>query len=318
MTFPPPEARITITLLKCQKMLFSIRFSAEASDTESPYAPPPGCSFGEWWKYDSRTTQRKEALTPMLSPVDHSDSTFFTQLYAASASTMLWLPPPYTCRSSRPAWRVAGASQVLSCASCAVSKAMCNGVVKVTVLPFTDATSTIWPTGRSVRENQPRDGFPGGDRVADHCTYLGSHSSSISTSMPGAKPFAFATDTEVAPFPPFAVSLTDAPTWGHSGPSHTTAPLKPLLLSRVSWGPLPRRTTPLLITSVLVTANVPADSATTWPAGHASRAARIPPVASSDPLPYVAASIVAHTVFRAGIPPGIPGFHSVRLSGGPA
>src|SRR5712664_347900 len=136
--------------------------------------------------------------------------------------------------------------------------------------------------------------------------------------MPGARPFAPATETEVAPFATFAVSLTDVPTWGHSGPSQTTAPLKPLLLSRVSLGPWPRRTIPLLITSVLVTMNVPAESATTCPGGQASRAARIPPVASSDPLPYVAASTVAHTVSRAGIPSGIPGFHTVRLSGGMA
>jgi hypothetical protein len=29
MTFPPPEARMTITLLALMKMLFSIRLSAE-------------------------------------------------------------------------------------------------------------------------------------------------------------------------------------------------------------------------------------------------------------------------------------------------
>ena len=107
---------------------------------------------------------------PMLLPVDCSDSTFLTQLYATSARTMLSLPPPDTRRSSRPASRTDGWSQRLSCALRAVRKAMCSGEVSVTVLPLTDWISTIWPTGRSIRENHPRDGFPGGDREADHCT----------------------------------------------------------------------------------------------------------------------------------------------------
>src|SRR5882762_5793588 len=182
---------------------------------------------------------------------------------------MLWLPPPYTWRSSRPALRVAGTSHVLSCASCAVSKAMCSGVVNLTASPLTEAISTIWPTGRSGRENQAREGLPGGDRLADHWTYPGSHSSSINARLPGTKPFAFATLTEVAPFAPSAVSLTDARTCGQSGPSQTTAPLKPLDFRCVCFGPAPRRTIPLLITSVPVTANVPAESAPTCPTGQA-------------------------------------------------
>ena len=45
-------------------------------------------------------------------------------------------------------------------------------------------------------------------------------------------------------------------------------------------------------------------------------AAWMPAVASTAPLPYVLASTVAHTVLRAGTPPGIPGFHFVRRSVG--
>src|SRR6202022_774877 len=92
--------------------------------------------------------------------------------------------------------------------------------------------------------------------------------------------------------------------------------LKPLLLSSVFLGPAPRRTIPLLISSVRVIANVPADSVTTFPSGQAVSAAWIAAVASCVPLPYAAASMVADAPPRGGIPPGIPGFQIVRLSAG--
>src|SRR6267378_4578647 len=193
---------------------------------------------------------------------------------------------------------------------------MCSGEVSVMVLPLTDAISTICPTGRSIRENQPRDGLPGGDRAADHCTYSGSDSSSMTASVPRVKPWAFATVIEVAPFAPSAARSTEERTWGQSGPIHTTAPLKPLLLSSVFLGPAPRKTIPLLIKSVRVIANVPAESETTFPSGQAVSAAWMAAVASCAPSPNAAPSTVAQTVVRAGIPSGIPGFQVVSRSGG--
>ena len=134
--------------------------------------------------------------------------------------------------------------------------------------------------------------------------------------VPRPRPWAFATAIEVAPFAPSAARSTEELTCGQSGPIHTTAPLKPLLFSSVCLGPAPRRTIPLLISSVRVVANVPAESTTTFPSGQAVSAAWIAAVASCAPLPYAAASMVAHAALRRGIPPGIPGFHVVRLSAG--
>ncbi len=96
----------------------------------------------------------------------------------------------------------------------------------------------------------------------------------------------------------------------------TIGPPNPLLLSSVSFGPLPRRTLPLAMTSVAEIAKVPAESETTCSSGHESRAAWIGAVASRAPSPYVEASREAQTVPRAGIPPGIPGFHAVARSAG--
>src|ERR1700730_644995 len=134
--------------------------------------------------------------------------------------------------------------------------------------------------------------------------------------VPRPKPWAFATVIEVAPFAPSAARSTEERTWGQSGPIHTTAPLKPLLLSSVFLGPAPRRTIPLLICSVRVIANVPAESETTWPSEHASIAAWIAAVASCAPSPQAAPSTVAQTVVRVGIRAGIPGFQVVARSDG--
>src|SRR5262245_7483297 len=61
----------------------------------------------------------------------------------------------------------------------------------------------------------------------------------------------------------------------------------------------------------LLMVNVPADSWTTWPGGHALIAAWMTAVASP-----AGGFTVAHTVDRAGIPPGRPGFHAVLRSSG--
>ena len=134
--------------------------------------------------------------------------------------------------------------------------------------------------------------------------------------VPRPRPWAFATAIEVAPFAPSAARSTEELTCGQSGPIHTTAPLKPLLFSRVCLEPAPRRTIRLLISSVWVIANVPAESETTWLSAQPSIAPWIAAVASCAPSPYAAASTVAQTVVRAGMPSGIPGFHAVSRSGG--
>src|SRR5205814_1808395 len=92
--------------------------------------------------------------------------------------------------------------------------------------------------------------------------------------VPRPRPWAFATVIEVAPFAPSAARSTEERTCGQSGPIHTTAPLKPLLFSSVCLGPAPRRTIPLLISSVRVVANVPAESTATNTAQ--TRALRVP------------------------------------------
>src|SRR5258708_25860270 len=45
----------------------------------------------------------------------------------------------------------------------AVLNVIWNGVVKVTVVPLTEAISMTCPTGRSKRENHPREASPGGE-----------------------------------------------------------------------------------------------------------------------------------------------------------
>ena len=60
---------------------------------------------------------------------------------------------------------------------------MWNGVVKVTVLPLMLAISMTWATGLSVRENQLREGSPGGE-VSLHCVMEVSVSLSMRTSSP--------------------------------------------------------------------------------------------------------------------------------------
>src|SRR5215510_6093075 len=72
----------------------------------------------------------------------------------------------------------------------------------------------------------------------------------------------------------------------------------------------------LLIRMWLFTVNVPADSWTTWPPGHALTAAWIPALASDAPLPYVEAFTTAQTVVRLGTPPGTPGCQTVVRSAG--
>ena len=47
-------------------------------------------------------TQRKQLSRETLSPVDQSDSTFFTQEYSANRTVMLSSIPPRTYRSSTP------------------------------------------------------------------------------------------------------------------------------------------------------------------------------------------------------------------------
>jgi hypothetical protein len=66
----------------------------------------------------------------------------------------------------------------------------------------------------------------------------------------------------------------------------------------------------------MFTVNVPADSCTTWPAGHALTAVWIPALASDAPLPYVEAFTTAQTVVRLGTPPGTPGCPTVVRSAG--
>ena len=80
--------------------------------------------------------------------------------------------------------------------------------MKVRVLPFTLAISMTCASGRSMRENQPREGSPGGEDAL-HCVMAASVSLSMKTSSPAARPEAFDTLTELAPLTAFAVRLTE-------------------------------------------------------------------------------------------------------------
>src|SRR5262245_56336273 len=111
----------------------------------------------------------------------------------------------------------------------------------------------------------------------------------------------------MAPLGALAVKLTEAASTGQRSPISTSG-LAALVVLRsfVAFGPMPRSTMPLLMWIGLApfTRKSPADSCTTWPAGHALMAAWMPFVASELPFPYVDALTVAHTLVRAGTPPG--------------
>ena len=125
------------------------------------------------------------------------------------------------------------------------------------------------------------------------------------------------TCTDVAPLAAFAVRFTEPASVSHRWPITMSGLAAELVLrSFVDEGPAPRSTTPLSIVTIWLTRKSPAESWTTCPTGQALIAAWIPADASLAPLPYVEALMVAHTVVRAGIPPGMPGFHVVRRAVG--
>src|SRR5580704_6002334 len=99
----------------------------------------------------SRTTQRYVPARRMGMPeVVPSTCTSFTQLYAAlemstpPALCPAYPPgrPPCTRRCSIPAHLVAAAATLETCALWAFLNVQCRGVVRVSVLPDTDAIST--------------------------------------------------------------------------------------------------------------------------------------------------------------------------------
>src|SRR5437899_1200782 len=193
---------------------------------------------------------------------------------------------------------------------------MWNGVVKVTLLPLTDWTSMTWPTGRLGRVNQVREASPGGDLLL-HSVTLESVSWSTSTISPTVSPGLFARLTERLPLDAVLARLVAWVNLNHCVPTVMRLELVPTgILSLVWVGPAPRRTMPLVIWRKWVILKSPDESCTTCPTGQASSAAWMPLVASPEPLPYVPALRLAHTVVRAGIPPGIPGLQVVRRSDG--
>ena len=100
---------------------------------------------------------------------------------------------------------------------------MCSGVVNDTALPVTDATSSIWPTGRSYRVNQPRPGPPlATAALVPQYTYVSSVVSSTTTSCPGTRPAALATRTDVAPRAASAASGTEPASSSHRCPINTS------------------------------------------------------------------------------------------------
>src|SRR5439155_24651613 len=131
------------------------------------------------------------------------------------------------------------------------------------------------------------------------------------TFSPGAKP-GFELSTAV--WLPLTASLARFLGWvnlNQSVPTTMGVALVPTgIFNLVRVGPMPRRTTPLVIPIVPPILKSPEDSCTTWPTGHASNAAWMPARASAVPLPYVDAFTVAQRVVRAGTPPGTPGFQT--------
>jgi len=97
-------------------------------------------------------------MMPMLLPVDCSDSTFLTQLYAAAPGRYCRCRTVHAQVFSPLAHRRLVPETELRVARGAKGDVQRRG--ERMVLPLTDAISTIWPTGRSIRENQPRTDRP--------------------------------------------------------------------------------------------------------------------------------------------------------------
>ncbi len=167
----------------------------------------------------------------------------------------------------------------------AVWKSMWNGVVKVTVVPLTDCTSITCPTGRLGRVNQVRDTSPGGDLLL-HSVIAGLVIWSTATISPWVSPGFEASTAVLLPLTASLARLVDWVNLNHCVPTVIRLALVPTGIFSFVWvGPIPRRTIPLVICSVLVILKSPAESCTTWPTGHASSAAWMPLVASTVPLP---------------------------------
>jgi len=171
-----------------------------------------------------------------------------------------------------------------------------------------------WPTGLFVRQNQPLEGSPSGELTL-HSEMLGSVSASTTTSSPATRPGLLDRVAVWLPFTAFTARLVDCVNVNHWAPMVITFALVPTgIFNFVRVGPWPRRTIPLVIWSVPVILKSPAESWTTWPAGHASSAVWMPALASWDPFPYVDALIVLKMTVLAGMPPGMPGLQTVRRS----
>src|SRR6266850_2627093 len=170
--------------------------------------------------------------------------------------------------------------------------------------------------GRLGRVNQVRETSPGGDFVL-HSVMLESVSWSTRTISPAVSPGLLARVTERLPLEAVPARLVGWVNLNHCVPMVMRLEFVPTgILSLVWVGPAPRRTTPLVICRKWVILKSPDESCTTCPTGQASSAAWMPLVASPEPLPYVEALTLAHTVVRAGIPPWIPGSHVVSRSAG--
>src|SRR2546425_6866511 len=140
---------------------------------------------------------------------------------------------------------------------------------------------------------------------------------STRTISPTVSPGLFARVTERLPLLAVLARLVAWVNLNHCVPTVMRLELVPTgILSLVWAGPRPRRTMPLVIWRKCVILKSPAPSCTTCPTGQASSAAWMPLVASPEPLPYVAALRLAHTVVRAGTPPEIPGLQVVSRSDG--
>src|SRR3989442_9696276 len=164
--------------------------------------------------------------------------------------------------------------------------------------------------------NQVRETTPGGHLLL-HSVMLVSVRWSTRTISHTVSPGLFARVTERLPLLAVLARLVAWVNLNHCVPMVMRLELVPTgILSLVWVGPAPRRTMPVVIWRKWVILKSPDESCTTCPTGQASSAAWIPAVVSPEPLPYVAALTLAHTVVRAGTPPEIPGLQVVSRSEG--
>src|SRR5881275_3238697 len=134
---------------------------------------------------------------------------------------------------------------------------------------------------------------------------------------PTANPAAPATGTAELPLGTSAVTSTGGRLYsGQRFVMKITGPFSASSRRRVLSGPAPRRTTPLFNRRDFLSRYVPGGSTTTVPSAHPLIALWIASLASALPPPKAAASIVAQTDPRAGIPPRIPGCQRVQRSEG--